>query len=192
MKITLKWLENHASNSEVIKWWNDHKLESIEHIELAEMFMQDDQFVYANWLVVELLSSLWCVKYVLFAAKISYPIYKAYDPRDTVVIAAINATKAYITNPCKEAALAAHAAATEATAYATTYAAASAAYAAGITASAAYAADHAGITAYAIYAADRAAYAADRADIADTYKQIIEYGLKLIEEQDRMQNGDEN
>ena len=151
----------------------------------------DYNIIWANWLIVRLMTHRQKIRYAIYAAELVIDLYEKKYPEDQRPRNAINTAKAYLKNPSIKnknaayaaayAAYAANAANAANAAYAAAnaaYAAANAAYAAANAVNAAYA-DNA---VYAVYAAANAAYAAANAAYArkGMEKKIILYGLKLL------------
>ena len=191
--ITLRWLkEKHACDSGVA-WYQKEKDHSIAA--LLDRLMAEVHYDWANWLVSRLMTKKQCVAYAVYAAEQVIEIYESKYPDDKRPRQAIEAAKAYLHRPSKNAAraayaaYAAHAAAHAAAAYAAYAAADAAADAAAYAAAhAAHAAAHAAAAAYAAadaaaYAADAAAYAAYAAAYAAAdgmKKKILTYGIGII------------
>jgi hypothetical protein len=189
MEITLKWLENHNVCKEGLDWWNEHKLDSIEHDKLFKLLLEEEHFHWTVWLIIRVLTQKKLLKYAIYCAELVLPIFEEFRPNNKRPKIAIEYAKKILSTDAA-AAYAADAAAyaADAAAYAT-YAAyyadadahAAAAEAAYSAAYAAYA--HAHAAAYdadadAHAAAAKAAYAAGQ----KIRHKIIKYGLQLIEE----------
>lgn len=143
--------------------------------------------------ITKQLTQMNCIKLALYAAELAYQDYKKYDKNDTTVIAAINSIKNYLKNPCEKTVDTPHAAANAAECAATlanddarkasktkVACAYDAFIAAKIASFAASNTRHAYVDCYAA----RAAYIANFSINKTAVKKTIDYGLKLIEEQE--------
>lgn len=162
MKITKEWLEERKACSSGTDWFLAQ--EETDGIKVVKQLIQIKRLDWANWLIVRIMDYKQYVSYAVYAAELVLPIYEKKYPEDKRPRNAIEAAKKCIDNPSKE----------------NKKAAADAAYAAYTTAA----------DSYASYAADAAAY--DAADAAYTTAaapytamrlKILEYGLKLLDNQ---------
>ena len=168
---------------EAIDWFVENCKDNCSTEEAVDTLIKSKHkqaFEWSNWLMVRLLNDANKIKYAVFAARKVLPTYEGRYPDDLRPRLAIEAAEKFISDPseinkdaCAAAARVAGAAAHAAYAADADYAAA---------ADAADAADAARAAARAAYAAD-AAYAACAAANADINKKIIQYGFKLIQEQ---------
>ena len=192
MKITLKLLKELNACKEGIDYFKNNDLEGICIYNLiTQLIDEEKKYSWVNWILSHVLDNNNKVKYTIFAAELVLHIFENKYPDDRRPRKAIEAAKKYVENQTEEnkktadaAAYAAADAANADAAYANAYAAAAAAYAAAYAAAAAaYAA------ADAAYAAANAAYAAaDAVDAAakkEIYEKIIDYGIKLLKEQEQ-------
>jgi len=188
MKITLEKLKKLRACKEGIEWFQAQKETLLDRV--CNALLKDNHADWADWLIVRCMTKKQQVQYAVFAAEQVIHIFEKKYPEDKRPRKAIEAAKTWLLKPSSSAAdAAADAADAAAAAAAAAYAAAAyaaAAYAAASSAAAAAAAD-----AYAAAAADAAdayAYAAAAdANAADARKdvqiKIINYGLKLLEEE---------
>ncbi len=169
-KITLKYLKEVDACESGVKWWI-RKGRPACPIKTITLLIQDNELNDANWITSRLLSRKNRIRYAVFAAEQVLHIFEKKYPSDKRPREAIEAAKVVIKEDnAKNKAAAAYAAAYDAHAAAYAHAAYAAAYA-----YAAYDAAHAAAYAYAAHAA---AYAARK----DLKLKILEYGIKLLEE----------
>jgi hypothetical protein len=193
MNLTIKKLEKLGACSGAREKFLSQKETDVKKIITS---LLDYNIIWANWLIVRLMTHRQKIRYAIYAAELVIDLYEKKYPEDQRPRNAINTAKAYLKNPSIKNKNAAYAAANAAyaaayAAYAAAYAA-NAAYAAANAAYAAYAATNAAYAAYAAanavnavyatYAAAYAAYAAANAVYArkGMEKKIILYGLKLL------------
>jgi hypothetical protein len=187
MKITKNWLEEKNACIEGICWFVSEKLEGAEGVSLVKTTMQKD-LQWANWLVARLMTHKQQIDYAIYAAEQVIGIFEAKYPDDKRPRQAIDAAKAYLKNPTEKNKVAAHVAYAAHAAYEAACAAYDAAHdAADAAACAAY--DAAGAAAHAAYAAYEAACAAYDAACAAAHaaaklKQIIKYGITLLDKKE--------
>lgn len=131
MKITLEYLEKKSACSDGIEFVTKNGLIGLEDKDFIKKLIELKKLNYANWLIVRVLSNVNTIKYAIFAAEQVIDIFEKECPDDDRPRRAIEAAKAYISNPCKETKKNAAAA----------YASANAAYAAADAAADAAAAD---------------------------------------------------
>ena len=171
MIITIRKLKELNACKEGTDWFQ--ALNETDHEAVISKLMAEDNFSWANWLIVRLMTHKQKVQYAVFAAEQVIDIFEAKYPQDKRPRAAIEAAKAWIENPNEEnrrASAAAYAAAAYATA---AYAAAAA--------SSSYAAYAAAADASSSYAADAAVYAAyAAAGRRELRTKIINFGLELL------------
>ena len=166
MKITLKFLEEKSACSEGIDFFKKHFSGGVEHKELITVLLTHNRYDYAAWTITRLLKTTNCVKFAVYCAELVLPAAAAAASGDASGAA----------DTAVDTAVAAVAAADDAAAaYYAAYAVGPAADAA----TAAYAAANA--------AANAAAYdAAAVAAASNKIKQkIVDYGLKLIDEEEK-------
>jgi hypothetical protein len=204
MNITLEFLETNSACQTGIKFFKKEFNKPIEHKIFINKLIEKDRYQWAYWVIVKILNKTNNIKFTIYAAESVLFLFEKEYPDDNRPRKAIEAAKNCLKNKTAdvEAANAAYAAASSAynaayVAYAaadtdTAYAAADAYTGA---ADAAYAAGGAACTAdvVAVYAAD-AVEAVDATYTGDTIPLLktdtINYGLKLIEEQEQEQNND--
>jgi len=200
MNITKEKLLELCACEDGITWFEQNQIGTVEQgINLLWETDHSEKFKWSNWILSRTLNHHNQVKYAVHAAEIVLPLWEKEFPEDKRPHEAIKAAKAWLENPspentekCNQAAEAAgwavNAAAWAAVAY---KAAADAARAAGYAARAA--ADTAGWAANAANAAARAAAAANAALAAAAAatnadptkaKEIIDYGLNLLQNQE--------
>jgi len=189
MEITNEWLKSKNPCSDGYGWFLDSKKTDL--CEILDSLLLENHFDWANWVIVRKMNKKQKVQYAIFAAEVALGVYEKEYPENDKPRKAIEASKAYLKNPCvktKDAAYAADAAvdaAVDAANAAAAYAAnPAAAYADVDAAYAASAAVYAAVYAAAAYAdADgyaAAAYAAN-ADANDGIQtKIIEYGKSIL------------
>ncbi len=180
MIITEEWLNTNNACSEGIEYCEQEGLIGLPAAEFVEKLIEAEKLSWANWLVAHALGKIDKVRYAARAAELVLPIYEEIYPTDDRPRRAIEAAKAYIDDPCADAACAARATRAADAAYAAAYAA-YAADAAAYAADAAHAADAADAAAHAADAAAHAtAHAATYAAGEETYIKIIRYGIDLL------------
>jgi len=192
MKITKEWLLEKKACASGVKWFESQKETDI--VRVLESLNNDDHWEWANWLMVRIMSYKQYVSSAVYATEQVLDIFEDKYPDDDRPRKAIEAARKCIDDPSEENKQAAADAAADVAASAD-----SAAYAAAVAASAAYAdaADAAYVAAAnaAYVAADAAAVAAavpfvGTASYADAYAaakkqmrlKILNYGIKIIEE----------
>jgi hypothetical protein len=184
-KITLEWLKQKNACVGGYKYCAEVKI--TEPLALIQRLIDDDHNDWANWLIVRIMDRTQNIKYAIHAAEIALPFFEKKYPEVTAPRNAINAAKLCLENDKPENRQTA--AAARVAAYAADAANAAAAYAAADAAYAAYAAANAAaFAACAAYAAEAAAADADAYADADAarnkiLKQILEYGIGLLQEE---------
>ena len=182
--MNVKMLTDLSACEEAIDWFVENCKDNCSTEEAVDTLIKSKHrqaFEWSNWLMVRLLNDANKIKYAVFAAREVLPIFEKRYPKDLRPRLALEAAEKFISDGSEvnkdTARVAADAAydAARVAAYAAAEAARAAAYAADDAArAAAYAADAA---AYAFYDAARA-----YADVNIT-KKIIQYGFKLLKEQ---------
>jgi len=186
----IKQLKKMQACKKGIEWFKKNKKSTLEE---TILYADYEGLGYANWYIAHSFNSDNKVRYAIYAAEKVLHIYEENYQNDKRPQDAIKAAKKWIKNSTKKNSLAAYAA--YAAASAAAYAAASAAASAASAASAAYAAYAAASAAYAAASAASAAYAAASAaayaaaSVADvayaakekTLRNIVNYGLELLE-----------
>jgi hypothetical protein len=153
MKITKEWLIEWSACVGGIKWFEAQK--ETQGKKLAIALMVDKKLQWTNWLLVRLMTHKQQIKYTIYAAELVIKNYEDKYPEDKRPREAIEAAKAYMERPTEE---------NKSAAWSAAWSAASAESAAR---SAAWSA---------------AASAAASAESEKILKQILDYGLKLLEE----------
>ncbi len=192
MKITTKWLRKEKACERGVRWFQNQT--ENEELEVVKKLRDENKLDWGNWLVVRLMSYHQYVSYAVFSSEKVVEIYEKKYPNDKRPRGAIEAAKKCIENPNQEnktdAARAADAAAEAAVNAAD--AAADCAHASDARAADAVvnAADAASDCAYAAaHASDARAFAAvvNAAEAADSAaddifkKNILSYGINLLE-----------
>ena len=154
-KLTKQWLHKKQACGSGIKWFL--KQDETEPIKVINKLMKENNFAYANWLIVRLMNYKQYVSYAVFAAEQVIDIYENKYTNDNRPRLAIEAAKKCIKSPTKK-----------------NKAAASVAY----TASAAYTA---GAAAASVASASVAAGAAAGAK-KSMQKRIMKHGIRLLGE----------
>ncbi len=178
MIITKEWLKINNACSEGMEYCEQEGLIGLPADQFVEKLVEGNKLSWANWLIARALQKFDKVRYAVYAAEKVLPIFEKEYPGDDRPKNAIAAAKAYIENPCDDAAHAAYAAHTAAYA---AHAATDAAHAAYAAAYAAHAAAYAAHAAYVVYAADNASHAADDG----IYEKILKYGINLLKNENR-------
>ena len=208
MKITDEWTKKHVPCKDAMDFIKA-KTSSRGRLTILRLLIKEDKLYWANWFIVRTMEYKQYVDYACFAALQVIDIFEKEYPEDKKPRKAIKAALKCVEDPSEEnkAAAAAYDAASASAAYAASaaaYAASAAAYAAASAASAdaaaasaaasaadAYAASAASAAAHAYaYAADAsAASAASAAAYAYAYAsrkglrlKILNYGIKITEE----------
>ncbi len=183
MKINLKWLKENSACFDGVSWFKERKFKTDKDVFME--LLSDEKFSWANWTIVRLMDHPQKIRYAIYAAEKVIDIFEKKYPEDPRPRKAIEAAKAYLKDSSDKNKRVASAAADAA--YDASYAAADA-YAAAA-ADAAY--DAAYATADAAYdAADAdaayaaAAYAAAAYAKKKLQKEIIEFGIELLEEKE--------
>ena len=178
--MNVKMLTDLFACKESIDWFVENCKDNCSTEEAINILYENNHpksFEWSNWLIVRLLNDANKIKYAVFAAREVLPIFEKRYPKDLRPRLALEAAEKFISDGSevnKDTARAAADAAYDAADAAAAPAARVAAYAAAAARAAAYAADAA---AYAFYDAARA-----YADVNIT-KKIIQYGFKLLKEQ---------
>jgi len=170
--ITKEWLQEKSACASGVDWFDAQK--DTDAVKVLKKLIKEDKLGWANWTICRVFDYKQRVQYAVFVAEQTIDLYEKEYPNDKRPRLAIEAAKRCIENPSKENKAVANAAAYAAAyaAYAAAYAAYAAAYAAN---AAAYAAD------YAANAADYAVYAAAKKEMK---VKILNYGIKLLEDND--------
>jgi len=192
MNITKEMLEKLNACEDSITWLEQNPgITTVEQgINLLWETDHSEKFKWSNWILSRTLNHQNQVKYAVHAAELVLPILENEFPKDKRPHEVINSVKAWIENPspentekCNQAS----ALSDNAAAYATAWAARSAVYAATAEAAnaaydtwAARAARIAAEAANAAWAATAAAWAANPTKA----KEIIDYGLNLLQNQE--------
>jgi hypothetical protein len=203
MKVTIDWLKEKNACKNGVDWCIKNKLIDLDSPDFLRGLAKGNQYQWANWLIVRVMTRPQSLAYAIFAAEQVIDIYEKLYPDNKKPREAIEAAKKVLENDTPKNRKAAAAADAACAAYAADYATDYATYAAADYAAdaAAYAAACAADYAAADYAAadDAAADAAD--DAADAYacadyaidyatyaaarkemqERILAYGLKLLE-----------
>jgi hypothetical protein len=189
MKITLEFLKKHDACKEGIEFFKKELI-------TAKKLIKCKKYKWAYWGITRILNKTNNIKFAIYVAESVVFLFEKKYPEDNRPQKAIEAAKNYLKDK-NAAANAANAAANaaNAAAKAAAKAAANAAYAtyAAYAAYTAYAANAANAAANAAYAAANAAdaayaAAADVVNFENIKINILNYGLKLIEEQEQEQN----
>jgi hypothetical protein len=91
MELTREWLSEQNACLEGIRWFeNSGKTESSE---VVELLLKEERLVWANWLVVHLLSPKDRIRYAIFAAEQVIGLFEAKYPDDKRPRQAIEAAK---------------------------------------------------------------------------------------------------
>jgi len=184
MKITKEWLTEKGACSDGVKWFCSQKeTDLLKLCQLAIDKKDGNLLSWANWTIVRCMEYKQYVSYSVYAAEQVLEIFEKKYTDDKRPRQAIDAAKKCINDPSKKNKSAAAAAAADA-AYAAADAAYAAAYAAAAAADAAAYAAAAAAADAAYAAAAAAAAAADAARLRMKIK-ILEYGMRLLNEQSR-------
>jgi hypothetical protein len=183
MNIDMEWLvKNDACEESRQEWKADN---DNEHLPMLKRLISHKYYLWANWLIVRVMTRRQYLLYSAFATECAAPAYEKIHPNDDVIRRCISAVRAVAENDTKEnrsAAESARSAAEYAARSAAEAAEAAAEYAAGSAESAEYAARSAAEAAeYAEYA-ESAEYAAEYAAGSAEFIKILEYGISLLEE----------
>ena len=129
MKITLEFLKKFDACWEGLDFVKEKDLIGMEAVDFIEKLIEFDKLQWANWLITRVLDNIGRASYAVFAAEQVLSIFEKKYPGDDRPRKAIEATKAYIADPCEE-----NRSAAESAAWSAASAAGSAASAAGRTA----------------------------------------------------------
>jgi hypothetical protein len=162
-KPTIKQLEKLNACNDGVEWYKSVKSQSVSEIIDGA---NKDQLRFCNWYISRALNSENRVRYAIYAAEKVLHIFEEKYPDEDRPIKAIQAAKDYLAGKIslqelRDVRSAASAASAAYAAYAAAYAAYAAAYA----------------------AADAADAAADAAAYSDMLRDIVKYGISLMEEQ---------
>ena len=179
-KVTTKWLESWNACEDGVEWFESQK--ETDPIKLLKKLIKLKEYSHANYSIVQLFNRKQRIQYAVFAAEQVVDIYTKQYPNDNRVKEAIMAAKKVINRNSEKNRAAAWDAARAAAdaAWDAARAAADAARAAADSARAA--ADAAWAAADAAWAARAAADAAWDAAEDAMRKNILLYGIKLLEE----------
>ena len=215
MQITLDWLKEKNACIDGIKFFEEHFGAETDHKELITTLLKHGHYDYAFWIISTVLSTIDCIKFAAYCAELVLHVFEDKYLHDERPKKAILTAKKFVKNNNYAAVsdayyvayvayAAAHDAANDAVdnAYAAndavdnaTYAADAAAhaaacadaYASAASAYSASSADAADNAAYAAYTAATNAANAAKAAVADRIREkIINYGLKLIDEEEKI------
>ena len=158
MIIDMEWLvKNDACEESRQEWKADN---DNEHLPMLKRLISHKYYLWANWLIVRVMTRRQYLLYSAFATECAAPAYEKIHPNDDVIRRCISAVRAVAENDTKE-----NRSAAESARSAAEYAARSAAEAAE----------------YAEYA-ESAEYAAEYAAGSAEFIKILEYGISLLEE----------
>jgi len=166
--ITDEWIAKWRPCQEALNWWDKKEQNSIK---ILKKLIDDKQYDWANWTIVRVMTYKQYVSYAVYAAEQMIDIYEEEYPNNDRPRKAIEAAKRCIDNPSEEN----KGAARVAVAADAVWAAEAAAWVAE-TAAAAWAAKAAEAAAWAAKAAEAAVGAA-------LQLKILNYGMKLLEEE---------
>ena len=185
MKLTKKWLEENNACQSSYDYVIKNGYIGLNYDDAINKAMAENRFSDANWYIVRLMTRLQKVEYAVYAARQVLHLYEEKYLTDNRPRMAIEATEAYMRNPCKktrqnavyaaDAAYSAYNAAGAAAGAAAAYSAYNAVYSV-------YAAD-AAYSAYAAAAYATAAYATAAAYSAGAINlkpKIINNGLDIL------------
>ena len=111
MKITLEFLNKFNACSEGLDFVKEKDLIGLEAVDFIKKLIEFDKLQWANWLITRVLDNIGRASYAVFAAEQVLSIFEKKYPDDDRPRKAIEATKAYIADPCKENRIAAQSAA---------------------------------------------------------------------------------
>lgn len=172
MQITREWLEKHKACKEGINWVMERPI--VDGITLVKNLYANNKLLWANWLLVRLMTKEQKVQYAIFAAEQVMKIYEEKYPDIDTPRKAIEATKEYLKQPSEEMAQAAY----DAAACAATVVTTGVHIVADVAAYAAYVAcvpdDDAATAAY------RVVHTAARTADSKMLNIILEHGMRLL------------
>jgi hypothetical protein len=100
MKITESWLQEKLACEEGVAWFLAQK--ETEAIPVLKALMKDDEFNWANWLIVRVMDRPQYLAYAIFAAESVIHTWVAKYPKDKRPQKAIKAAKAVLKNDTAE------------------------------------------------------------------------------------------
>ena len=98
-KITDGWIKENNPCSEALKWWGEKEREPIK---ILKELIKVKKYVWANWMIVRVMTYNDYVSYAVFAAEQVIDIYEKKYPDDKRPREAIEAAKKCIDDPSKE------------------------------------------------------------------------------------------
>ena len=180
-KVTLAWLESINACKDGIEYFKTLNISNV--YEVIDRCMGDDQFGYANWLIVRFMNKKQGQRYAVYAAESVLHIYEDRHPDDNRPRLAIASAKDVIKRDSKKNRDAAWSAASAANAAANDDDADYSAYATATAARSASAAARAATNFHAsnaARAASDAAWAASDAGYRGHMAKILRYGVDII------------
>ena len=102
MKITECWLQEKSACSDGIDWFKNQS--ETDAIKLIEKLMIERKFLWANWLIVHVLSIRQCVRYSIFAAESVLFNFENKFPSDNRPRLAIESAKKFLAGAADSAA----------------------------------------------------------------------------------------
>ena len=100
MKLTKKWLQEQLACQSGIDWFVAQK--ETDGVKVVNKLVRQDEFDWANWLIVRIMSYKQYVSYGVYAAEQVIKDYEKAYPADDRPRKAIEAAKKCINNPSEE------------------------------------------------------------------------------------------
>jgi len=101
-KVTKKWLNSENACSGSLKYVIDNNYMDLSPIDFINKLMENNRFLDANWLIVRVMNKKQKVQYAIFAAELVLHIFEKKYLNNKRSKLAIEVTKNYIKNLCRQ------------------------------------------------------------------------------------------